>query len=90
MRTTTDDIHQFIVENFLFGIEESPLSQNASFIDTGIIDSTGVLELISYLENQYEIEILDEEIIPANLDSVAKLVAFVERKRAEVSPAVKL
>lgn len=82
MKTISEEIHDFVVENYLFGMEDTPLSEDTSFLDTGIIDSTGVLELISFLERRFDIEVADEEIIPANLDSVGRLSSFVGRKVA--------
>ena len=80
MPTIQADIRQFIVENFLFGQRDSQLSDTDSFLESGIIDSTGVLELISFLESKYQISIADEELVPANLDSVERVSRFVEHK----------
>jgi acyl carrier protein len=73
-------IREFIVENFLFG-EDSGLKENASFLENGIIDSTGVLELVQFLEETYEIKVEDEELVPENLDSIINVVKYLERKR---------
>jgi acyl carrier protein len=78
------ELRQFIVENFLFGREEAPLGSDDSLLELGIIDSTGVLELVGFLEQKYSITIQDEELVPDNLDSVNRLVAFVTRK-AEIA-----
>jgi acyl carrier protein len=80
MRLIEQEIRQFIIDNFLFGELDAKLSNDDSFIDTGIIDSTGVLELVAFLEDKYEIEIQDNEFIPDNLDSVNRLIQFVSRK----------
>jgi len=75
-------IRQYIVESFLFG-DDTPLESDAtSLLDNGIIDSTGVMELVAFLEGDLGLTIADEELVPENLDSVDNLVAFVERKRA--------
>jgi acyl carrier protein len=74
------DLRQFIVENFLFGREEKPLGNADSLLDLRIIDSTGVLELVGFLEQKYQIAIKDEELVPENLDSIERLVRFVSRK----------
>ena len=74
------ELRQFIVENFLFGKEEAPLDGDDSLLDRGIIDSTGVLELVGFLERKYQIAIRDEELVPDNLDSINRLVRFVSRK----------
>ncbi len=74
------DLRQFIVENFLFGKVDVPLANTDSLLEQGIIDSTGVLELVSFLEQKYGITIQDEELVPDNLDSIDRLVRFVSRK----------
>jgi acyl carrier protein len=73
-------IHEYIVENFLFGDDAALESDDQSFLETGLIDSTGILELIQFLEETFEIEIEDEEMIPENLDSIARVTAFVGSK----------
>jgi|Deesub1362B_J571_1020462.scaffolds.fasta_scaffold01359_6 acyl carrier protein len=74
-----EKLRMFILENFLYGDEEV-LDQNSSFIEEGIIDSTGVLELISFLEREFELKVQDEELIPENFDSLESLTSFVLRK----------
>jgi acyl carrier protein len=74
------EIRQFVVDNFLFGQSDRPLANTDSFLESGVIDSTGVLELIAFLEARYEISIADEELVPANLDSVDRVSSFVQRK----------
>lgn len=74
------EIRQFVVENFLFGQNDRQVSNTQSFLESGIIDSTGVLELIAFLESKYGIAIADEELVPANLDSVERVASFVEGK----------
>ena len=71
----------FIIENFLFrdGAAES-LSDTTSFLETGLIDSTGVLELIFFLEKKFGIKVADAEMLPENLDSIQQLGSFVRRK----------
>jgi len=73
-------IRGFIVENFLFGNADS-LEDKTSFLEEGIIDSTGVLELVTYLEEEFDITIEDEELIPENLDSINNVNAFLETKK---------
>lgn len=72
-------MHSFVVSNYLLGREEG-LANDDSFQEQGIIDSTGILELVSHLERTYAIEILDEELNPDNLDSVNKIAAYLTRK----------
>ena len=73
------EIKDFIVENFLYG-EDNELRDDVSFLEKGLIDSTGVLELVAFIEKRYEISVKDEELIPDNLDSVDKIVAFINKK----------
>ena len=80
MFTTVDPIRTFIVENFLFDAEDSALKNDDSFLEQGIIDSTGVLELVEWLEEEFGIQVKDEELIPENLDSVNLLAAFLKKK----------
>lgn len=75
-------LRAFIVDNFLFGDESQPLTADTSLIDSDYVDSTGILELVSYLEERFGIKVADTDIIPANLDSLARITAFVERKQA--------
>ncbi|MBW2109626.1 MAG: acyl carrier protein [Deltaproteobacteria bacterium] len=72
-------IRGFIIENFLFGKDDG-LKDDTSFLEEGIIDSTGVLELVNFLEETFSITVEDEELIPENLDSINNVVAYVERK----------
>jgi acyl carrier protein len=72
-------IRAFVIENYLFG-EEGKLGNDDSFLETGIIDSTGVLELVRFLEATFGIKVADEELIPDNLDSINKIVAFLQTK----------
>jgi acyl carrier protein len=67
------------VENFLFG-DGKQLQDDASFMESGIIDSTGILELITFLEEKYEIKIEDDELIPENLDNLQNVARFIDRK----------
>ncbi len=73
-------IRNFIVENYLFGDTSHPLEDDTSLIETDVIDLTGVLELVTYLEDTFQISIQDAEIVPANLDSIASISAFVASK----------
>ena len=68
------------MDNFLFGSEENPFNDNDSFLENGIIDSTGVLELIEYIEKKYYIKCEDEELTPENLDSLYNVTSYIMRK----------
>lgn len=72
-------IRDYIVENFLLG-DGSKLTSSQSLLGTGVLDSTGAMELITFLETTYKIGVDDTEVVPANLDSIANIAAFVERK----------
>ena len=76
-----EEVREFIFENFLFGQDDQVLNNNASLLDNGIIDSTGVLELIAFLEQQFQITVEDLELVPENLDSVDRLTSFIQRKQ---------
>lgn len=73
-------IRDFVVENALFGAPETALDDNDSFLEKGIIDSTGILELVSFVEEEFGVEVKDEELVPENFDSVNKLSDYIERK----------
>jgi acyl carrier protein len=75
------DIKSFILQNFLFTTDAAALTDTDSLLQKGIVDSTGILELIMHLEETYGIKVLDEEMLPANLDTVEAIAAFVARKR---------
>lgn len=72
-------IRAFVVSNYLFG-EEGKLENDDSFMETGIIDSTGILELVRFLEATFSIKVVDEELIPDNLDSINKILAYLHEK----------
>ena len=74
-----EKIREFIVENFLFG-EDGNLRDETSFLDEGIIDSTGILELVSFLEEEFSITVEDEDLVPENLDSINNVVTYLEKK----------
>jgi acyl carrier protein len=70
-------IRKFIGQNFLYGQGADTLAGTDSFMEKGIVDSTGVLELIAFLEQQFGLTVQDEELVPENLDSVDRVVVFV-------------
>jgi acyl carrier protein len=76
-----NEIRNFILDNFMMGMEDSELKDSDSLLDKGIIDSTGVLELVGFIEEHYEVTIEDEELVPDNLDSVNNLANFIEKKK---------
>lgn len=78
-----DAFRRFIRENFMMGMPDRELGDSDSLLDGGIIDSTGVLELVAFLEETFGITIDDSELLPENLDSVNAVAAFVTRKQTE-------
>jgi len=75
------EIRNFLTEQFLFG-ESRPLERDVSLFDQGIVDSTGILELINYMEEHFGIKVQDDELLPENLDTIGNICAFLERKLA--------
>jgi acyl carrier protein len=73
-------LRDFILENYLFTDDQSALNNDDSFLEKGIIDSTGVLELVFFLEEEFSIQVDDDEVVPENLDSVVNVIRFVGNK----------
>jgi acyl carrier protein len=73
-------VRRFISENFLFRDDGDAITHDASLLDAGIIDSTAVLELVSFLETTFGIEVQDDEMLPENLDSIRAIANYVGRK----------
>lgn len=82
MEEIRQKIRKHILESFLFTAKEDALDNDKSFLQNGIIDSTGILEVIGFIEEEFGIKVEDEEIIPANLDSINLISGYVTRKRA--------
>ncbi len=80
-------VRDFIVSNF-FVANPSSLLDTSSLLDEGIVDSTGVLEVVAFLEAEFGIHLSDEELLPENLDSIASIASFVSRKKAPEQAAV--
>ena len=74
------DMRKFVIDNFLFGEDNGKLANDDSLMEQGLIDSTGALELVTFLEGKYGIKVQDNELDPENLDSINKLVSFINRK----------
>jgi acyl carrier protein len=74
-----NEIRKFIMENFILDGEVN-LSEDDSLLEKGIIDSTGVLELVAFIEETYEFKIKDEELVPENLDSIKNILQFIQNK----------
>jgi acyl carrier protein len=75
-----NEVREFIVQTILIGVMEEPLADDDSFLQKGILDSTGVLELVGFLERTYGIACADHEITPENLDSLNAVTRFVQEK----------
>jgi len=85
MEPYTQELRHFIVDNFLFGDQSGrfAFSDTDSLQALGIVDSTGVLELVCHLQEKYGISVTDEELVPDNLDSVERIAHFIDRKRRD-------
>lgn len=86
MMTLKEQIRAFIVESFLFGDTSRTLSDDDSLIENDIVDSTGILELVSFVEDSFGITVADAEILPSNFDSISKVAAYIAGKGAKIVP----
>jgi len=77
---TREQVRSFVLSNF-YVADPAALDDEASLLEAGIVDSTGVLEIITFLENELGVTVEDAEMVPENLDAVAHITAFVEKKR---------
>lgn len=75
------EIRAFVVENFLFGQDDEAMTVQSSLVESGIIDSMGVAEIVAHIESRYGVTVGDDELVPDNLDSIARIAAFVARKK---------
>lgn len=78
-------IKDFINKNFLMNSASVTFSNTDSFMEKGIIDSTGILELVNFIQQSFQIEVKDDELVPENLDSVQNICSYIERKRLKGS-----
>lgn len=76
-----DSIRTFIIDSFLFGDASQMIADDASLIGNNLVDSTGVLELVFFLESTFGISVRDSEVVPENLDSIVAMAAFIDSKR---------
>lgn len=76
----TTTVRNFVLRNFVFLTESAVFPDGDSLIESGLIDSTGILELVSFLESEFHIAVEDQEIIPENLASITAISRFVEAK----------
>jgi len=77
----SEQIRQYIAKNLLFSESGFPYADDASFLNEGIIDSIGVMELVSFVGQDFDVSVEPDEITPENFDSVARITRFVERKQ---------
>lgn len=75
-------LRAYILENLLFTNDQAVLRNETSLLESGVVDSTGILEVIMFLENHFGIKVADEEMVPENLDSINSIVGYVARKQA--------
>ncbi len=78
-----ETLRTYVLENCLFTDDGSKLNDADSFLETGILDSTGILEIIMFVEETFALKVTDLEMVPDNLDSIDSLVAYIERKQAQ-------
>lgn len=76
-----EELRKLILENYLFSDNPNDLKDDVSFMDLGVIDSTGIMEVVIFMEENFGIKVLDTDLLPENLDSINALVAFVDRKK---------
>ena len=77
-------IREFVLENILFSEETFPLDDGASFLSNAIVDSLGVMELVSFVEKHYGLSVDPQEVVPDNFDSVSNLASYIRRKQTSV------
>jgi len=85
MRTVEEMIRTYIAENMLFSGDGYPYSDSASFLEEGIVDSMGIMELVMFVEENFQVTVEDEELVPDNFDSVGKLAAYIRAKSSAVA-----
>lgn len=76
-------VRQFIEENFMFRLDRTTLSETESLLEAGLIDSTGVLELVNFIETKFQIKMADADIVPEKLDSIKAIVQYVQSQTHE-------
>lgn len=74
-------LRRLILEDYLFTDDEKALTDDMSFLEEGVLDSMGILEIIMFLEEQFGVTVAEDEMVPENLDSIDNLLAYIERKR---------
>jgi acyl carrier protein len=82
MEPIAEKIKKYIAQNILFSGSSYPYPEDASFLENGIVDSMNVMELVMFVEETFQLKVEDQDIVPDNFDSVARLAKFVEKKTA--------
>jgi len=82
MQKIKQEIREYIVDSFLFGDNETSFADDDSFMENGILDSTGILDVILFIEEKYNIKVEEDETLPENLDSLNNLEKFIVHKLA--------
>lgn len=77
-----ESIRRYVAENFLFSDNGFELDNDESFLEAGVVDSLGVLELVTFVEENFDVQVADEEIVPDNFDSVNRLADYIGRKQS--------
>jgi acyl carrier protein len=72
-------VKEYIIDNFLFGVDGDALGEDDSFLQNGIIDSTGIVEVVAWIEETYGVKVRDMDLLPENFDSVNQLAAYIGR-----------
>lgn len=75
-----DTIRMYVKDNFLFGFNDEDLHDDTSFLEIGVLDSTGIMEMVTFIEREFGVSVLDEEIVSENLDSINMISNFVSKK----------
>ena len=81
MEAIRQKLRAFIMSNFLFTDDDAALANDDSFMERGIIDSTGILEVIEFIGDEFKVSVADDELVPENFDSVSALTAFITAKQ---------
>jgi acyl carrier protein len=84
---TNAKVREFIKDNFMYRDDREDLADTESLLEAGLIDSTGILELVAFIETEFSIQMADADIVPDNLDSVETIVRYVDGKRGERATA---
>ncbi len=87
MKPIKQQVRQFVIENFFFGESDDRFSDDDSFLEKGLVDSMGILRLVTFVEQTYAVAVEQEELVMENWDSVERIARFVESKRQVVGAA---